>query len=406
MPQAAEPGFPIDVDLLHNGVQHFETLAELSAWVTTETNFWQQFNLANLCPADYANYYKVPLEELATYINRYKAADNDAVKATLASRAEHSLHQLSSRFYLRSTRPEAVFLSDLRAANPSIAAGAWAHFVSASAGNVNIDPLSMASGVVRASLYEMGISDTAETARKTLDEVIATGNQQVAALADTQRKHTELGEGLHKRFASDTTKLIEDQTSRWNDDIDSFLKGTQNTFGALNGEYRKKLEEHAALLVTYNEELALKAPVEYWAARRLKHRNRTLGFAVGSAVLVALGCGAFWKLASALVEVTKPPVSKLVFYGLLLTMFLWAVRILARLLMANASLELDAGERAVMAQTYLALLREQGVRDTDAGVRALVLAALFRHSPTGLIRDDAGPNTPIDMLSRIVAGGR
>ena len=76
--------------------------------------------------------------------------------------------------------------------------------------------------------------------------------------------------------------------------------------------------------------------------------------------------------------------------GLSITLFVGA-RALTRLLFANAHLELDAGERRIMAMTYLSLLRKVPDLKTDTETLTRVLTSLFRHSSSGLIKDDAGP---------------
>jgi hypothetical protein len=74
-----------------------------------------------------------------------------------------------------------------------------------------------------------------------------------------------------------------------------------------------------------------------------------------------------------------------------------------RIVLSNLHLEIDSGERVVMAKTYLAMVKEKNISDED---RKLVLASLFRPTSTGMVKDDAAPATWMDFLSRIVSGGK
>jgi hypothetical protein len=73
----------------------------------------------------------------------------------------------------------------------------------------------------------------------------------------------------------------------------------------------------------------------------------------------------------------------------------WAGRILTRLYLSELHLGIDAQERAVMAQTYLALTAEGTVGEEQ---RSLVLAGLFRGTSDGIVRDDAAPDLGLAAL--------
>jgi len=88
---------------------------------------------------------------------------------------------------------------------------------------------------------------------------------------------------------------------------------------------------------------------------------------------------------------------------LYLTLFLWTMRILVRMMMSEHHLGVDARGRESMAHTYLALLEDKGATSTED--RAIVLAALFRPITDGLVKDDALPLlSPAAFLSGSLAG--
>lgn len=76
---------------------------------------------------------------------------------------------------------------------------------------------------------------------------------------------------------------------------------------------------------------------------------------------------------------------------------LWATRIMSRIYMSEHHLAVDAGERATMATTYLALTNTRSADEKD---RAVVLAALFRPTADGIVKDDPPPLlTPASFLA-------
>ena len=93
-------------------------------------------------------------------------------------------------------------------------------------------------------------------------------------------------------------------------------------------------------------------------------------------------------------ETSKAPLALYVVIsgGLLLlsTMLFWVGRLLTKLYLSEHHLRNDAEERAVMTTTYLALSTEGAAAEAD---RHIVLNALFRATPDGIVKDD-GPSDP------------
>jgi hypothetical protein len=87
---------------------------------------------------------------------------------------------------------------------------------------------------------------------------------------------------------------------------------------------------------------------------------------------------------------------------LLATLSFWLIRLLVRIFLSNMHLENDAAERVTMAKTYLALLRNDNVPKGD-GINT-VLAALFRPTGDGIVKDEGIPPSTFEWLTKL--GGR
>lgn len=73
----------------------------------------------------------------------------------------------------------------------------------------------------------------------------------------------------------------------------------------------------------------------------------------------------------------------------------WTLRIIVRFIFSFAHLAADARERVTLADTYLAL-REAKV-SLDKEDLKIILAQLFRHAATGIVKEDAAPQLPLPL---------
>jgi len=153
--------------------------------------------------------------------------------------------------------------------------------------------------------------------------------------------------------------------------------------------------------------MKLRAPVKLWEGRAQEHRNNArnafITFCVIAFLAVLAGTLVPWMLgdyiaASFVTEVCSGDGSErcvrefsakgpLTIAGLLLVMSLalWLIRLQYRVYLSERHLSLDANEKRAFTETYLAM--KEG-RDVGSDNEAIVLAALFRPTQDGIIRDD------------------
>jgi hypothetical protein len=84
---------------------------------------------------------------------------------------------------------------------------------------------------------------------------------------------------------------------------------------------------------------------------------------------------------------------------LLATLGFWVIRILVRLFLSHIHLENDAAERVTMAQTFLALKRDSALSGTEH--IGTILAALFRPTGDGIVKDEGLPPTAMEWLTKL-----
>lgn len=187
-------------------------------------------------------------------------------------------------------------------------------------------------------------------------------------------------------------------------------EGQANSFsvaqGARDEEFAVLKQEHEqameSLRKTFREELALRAPAQYWMEKHRGHRlwSGVTGFlsflGIGSA---AVGLG--WQIHDLLQNTplnTQPETWRLAVLALIGVFAVWALRLLVRMFLSHLHLLTDAGERVVMVQTYLSLL--EGDHLTSKEDRQLILQALFRPASDGIVKDEGVPFSLAEMLTR------
>lgn len=190
-------------------------------------------------------------------------------------------------------------------------------------------------------------------------------------------------------------------------------------------EWEKELEkarnELKALTETYDDHMKLAAPVSYWEKKRQKHRNWSFAFFVfiGAAMwrFGSLLVAELESVANAVEAVKAIPAAKnaassaagsmiefastwkIGSFVLLATLGFWVIRILVRLFLSHIHLENDAAERVTMAETFLALKRDSSLSGTEH--IGTILAALFRPTGDGIVKDEGLPPTAMEWLTKL-----
>ncbi|TCS10486.1 hypothetical protein EV278_11768 [Caulobacter sp. BK020] len=183
-------------------------------------------------------------------------------------------------------------------------------------------------------------------------------------------------------------------------EIDEFKNQIQEQVAALSQEKDGAIESIRRTEKTYSEHMGLKAPVTYWRRKAKSHllKSRIVGVLglLFAAAMVTLGVtqGVSWilDLITKVFKETKQwqaTYSVLGIAAFVLTIIFWIGRLISRTYVSESHLAIDAEERAVMVETYLALTQENKI---DTSERVLVLGSLFRSSSDGLVKDDGAPD--------------
>lgn len=188
----------------------------------------------------------------------------------------------------------------------------------------------------------------------------------------------------------------------------------------LDDSLEKSVAELREITETYDKKLSLQASVSYWEKRANSHKNLSRIFAVVTffaalliAAFVVVSPIALLSIGRQITITMQGYLPELTWVGsehdlqhwqigvlvILLFLSVWLLRLLVRLLLTSIHLATDARERVTMLNTYLALLREgTGLNDKD---KQIILESLFRHTLTGLVRDEAIPPSSLSLFNRL-----
>ncbi len=386
----------VDIDLgPHNGTLKFFSIEELQKFEHEERQFWTWLGTApvrgNLQqPWGTINH---SLTQIRTQLQQVSAGDPTTIQP-LRSMIEQAFR--NSRIPL-SNSAVGEFINDLKAESPLAAAAALTTWMNT--GGVNLSEFDHAKGVVLMAAFDAKITPKTPAAVK-------------RSLEKLHQQFQEAGAKTEHETRKQRDEFLRDK-SRQRKAVAGMIRQSRRRLIALRDEKRSQADNAISSIreteALYREHMKLQGPVEYWSSKATAHKEKESGYrkvllcfsgVAGTALLVAL-----YFIANHAIEVAtteKPAAVYLVLVTLsvvVTTMAFWVARILTRLFLSEHHLAIDAEERSVMAQTYLALTAEGQATEHE---RSIVLGSLFRPTADGIVKDDAAPDfSAASLLSKI-----
>ncbi|PJE43801.1 MAG: hypothetical protein CUR32_03430 [Flavobacterium sp.] len=155
----------------------------------------------------------------------------------------------------------------------------------------------------------------------------------------------------------------------------------------------------------YRVKLRLEAPADYWkkrAAKLLDESNEYMDWLIRISlfggmilfvVLLSLGNSFYDNIFSDHIKGIKWSLILIT----IISLFVFIIRILAKLYMSTLHLSRDAEEREQLTHFYLALTKDTTIKDEE---RQLILQSLFSRADTGLLKEDSSPTMPTSIIEK------
>lgn len=402
-PAKTPPLFTLELE--ENGGRFSPTdYSELTRWIQTEQDFWiwiQQKrsggNIGNL------------QREALGLINEALGCAQQS-QQHIASNPQHSRQQLEicrdriqevflQRKFPHSSTPMGKRVAAYRREAGDLAASSflsvWTNPATSSTA-IQATEFATWRGLVEGFLERFQMPQAAAKGKKAAAEQSL---EQIRTKAEQLLgEKTEIYDALHRQYQS-LAELIQSSAEMQSSGFESAQTQRQSDFDQLKADHEKAME---ALRKTFREELALRAPAEYWKAKRDGH----LRWACITGVVSFMGIGGAaaalgWQVHDLLIKTPAgnvPETWRLTVLALIGVFTVWALRLMVRMFLSHLHLLTDAGERVVMVQTYLSLL--EGDHLTSKEDRQLILQALFRPAADGIVKDEGVPLSLAEMLTR------
>lgn len=406
----------IEVSLGRFGTKVFDSVQELETWFNEERGFWSWLELqqpwSEAKQAIWQRYIQF-LGNIPRLINEAKTIKQNAESTKQTPQFQSCYSNIQSYFKscyeqqngVPSTTPLGKHIALLRKSEGDpTAAGALAYCMRCP---MNLNHFDNFKGAMMGFAFEAGINDRNKVEAQTLEAMRIEWEKKFQTFRDGLQTETE----THKRLNSDCQQLLSKQDSTFNTMLSAKDKDLNGILTAKDKELKDLVasskNEWNNLRKTYDDELAVRAPVLYWRVKAKTHFWMAWAFAITSIVAAGLF---LWVLIDEIIAMMKMPagvqdpekwhpeywrMAVVVASGLF---GVWVIRILVRLLLSNIHLQTDARERVTMVQTYLALARRGKFKDEE---RLYILQSLFRPTPTGIVRDDAVPLTVVESITKL-----
>ena len=278
---------------------------------------------------------------------------------------------------MKSSTPRANFILETKEHDPVLAAYILGFFIAVPLVQGITKSL---EGALEGFLFEKGVRKNVTAEKRALTKL----------REDWQESLTE-----HETVIGELKQHFDDKKR----EIEELHLKQKADFGQVIGNGKTELENIAQ---TYDQRLALQAPVQYWSDKKTTHHKLATIYGIAAGAWLAVsGC----LLALAIYEVlnelkldTHPALWQSLTLVLSALVVLFVTRILVRITLSHLHLKEDAHERVTMAETYLSLLRHEGGPAKED--LELILKTLFRPTSDGLVKDDALPSPVMEWLTR------
>ena len=403
----------------YGGVHSWKTFVEIRDWIAARRTDWQWLSQQRHTPTDNAwSFINETLNQCQQNLNNAEQHKGNPQQEDAFKRS--AVQQLESVFknfhWLLPDSPYVQFISNMRDSGRALEAGLVVAYLMNR--DLNNGPIAASlRGIVEFELFSRGIKDRARTEAVSLRKLSGEMTTKLDELKQLQVLQGTEFETLNRRVEDQ----ISDQNSNFND-----------AQAARDAQWQQKLADSEAELKrlneTYDTHMAIAAPVSYWETKRSNHKNWAVwSFSALTLCMLAFGWFLYCEVrdigtmveatrtaalaASAKTAVANSPSASLTplldilagwkigAYILLVTLVFWFIRLLVRIFLSNIHLENDAAERVTMAKTYIALMRDGSLNGKEH--IGTILAALFRPTGDGIVKDEGLPPTAMEWLTKL-----
>jgi ElaB/YqjD/DUF883 family membrane-anchored ribosome-binding protein len=183
--------------------------------------------------------------------------------------------------------------------------------------------------------------------------------------------------------------------------FDEWFEPASKKVDELESKCQERMQE---LENTYKEKLKLEEPAKYWSERADKLKRNGIAAFFIMILLTFVACFSLsvilWNTpetiyASWFGDDKSAAVRWTIVYITFISFIAYCVRAILKVMFSSYHLMRDCEERHTLTYFYLSLLKDAKVDEKD---RQLIMQSLFSRAETGLLKDDASPTMPNDIM--------
>lgn len=262
--------------------------------------------------------------------------------------------------------------------------------------------LALVPAALEADASKRRLDQERRNLRDRADRLLQQLEDEAAARRSENIEEVERGRRLVARYVRNSFR-------RWRRRFDAGEEAARREVVEYARQRADTAEAFGQLQKAFLEAMHLQAPATYWKDKGERHRTaetagvkRLLWFF--PAAIILLGT-TFWFVGAYLLN--HPPAKNVTplfvvaSAGLatLAGVTFWIGRLLTKLYLSEHHLRIDADERAIMTTTYLALTKDGAASEAE---RQIILGALFRSTPDGIVKDDGSVDVSLaSLLSKV-----
>ncbi|GAA0742934.1 DUF6161 domain-containing protein [Gaetbulibacter jejuensis] len=355
--------------------------------------------------------------ELIASKRHFESIENHLVNFTDSYRSQES--EASLKNYFRSTKnqiqnntnsyftydcPETDFLIEVYKNHPKSFIGAYSYLT----GNLNqnINNKDNLNGYLLA--YEFTLKDSTEiTERRNKDKLSLSRlrtkfENSLPELESQLIEHLKNNTKKYEEYSKAIDDFKEDKEKTYSD----WFINTKGDFEKFSSKSDKRLKE---LENTYQEKLKLEEPAKYWSERAKKLKKQgwmALGVLIALILIVVSSLGKLlWTTPEQIYESffsgdKSAAIRWSIIYITFISFMAFAIRAVTKVMFSSFHLARDCEERHTLTYFYLSLLKDSTVDKED---KKLIMQALFSRAETGLLKDDASPTMPNDIVGKFMS---
>jgi len=382
----------------------FKGFAHLHKFANQQIRGWEKLseNLPNELIASKRHFESLE-NQLVNFIDSYGSQESEANLKSYFRNTKNQI-QNSTNSYFTYDCPETDFLIEVHKNHPKSFIGAYSYLI----GNLNqnINNKDNLNGYLLA--YEFALKDSTEITERRNKEKLSLSRLRTKLENSLPELESQLVDHLKNSTEKydEYSKAIDDFKEDKEKTYSDWFINTKGDFEKFSSKSDKRLQE---LENTYQEKLKLEEPAKYWSERAKKLKKQgwiALAVLIALILIVVFSLGKLlWTTPEQIYESffsgdKSAAIRWSIIYITFISFMAFAIRAVTKVMFSSFHLARDCEERHTLTYFYLSLLKDSTVDKED---KKLIMQALFSRAETGLLKDDASPTMPNDIVGKFMS---